>query len=316
MMKNVTRFAFVLALSVGSLAAVGCGGSVEQPQTQASAASKAPVGQNTHGMVKMVGEALGEVPLRPDQRTELEKLATAAEARHASMVDGRKELMLAVADQIEKGAVDKAALQPKIDRVVADLDKARPDDVQALTKVHALLDPQQRNAFVDALEARFKHHGPGGPGHHGKGKHGEGPKADGEGPRGEGGGHHGPRAGMHDKHGMRGMKQLAEDLKLSDEQKDKIKDVMKEAFQKKDRPSMQEMRGRMAEGKKALESFRTDKFDAAALTPPADKARLGDGHFIGLAEKIVPILTPEQRKIAADKIRGMAEHGGGLPFAR
>lgn len=318
-MKNVTRFAFVLALSVGSLAAVGCGGSVEQPQSQASAASKAPIGQSTHGVVKMVGEALGEVPLRPEQRAELEKLATAAEARHASMVDGRKELMLAIADQIEKGAVDKAALQPKIDRVAADMDKARPEDTQALAKVHALLDPQQRNAFVDALEAKFARRGHGGPGHHGKGKHGDGEKGDGpkaDGPRGEGGEHHGPRAGMHDKHGMRGMKQLAEDLKLSDDQKDKIKDVMKEAFQKKDRPSMQEMRARMGEGKKALESFRTDKFDAQALTPPADKARLGDGHFIGLAEKIVPILTPEQRKLAADKIRGMAERGGPVPFAR
>jgi len=29
----------------------------------------------------------------------------------------------------------------------------------------------------------------------------------------------------------------------------------------------------------------------------------------GLAEKILPILTPEQRKIAADKVRSMAASG-------
>ena len=32
----------------------------------------------THGVVKLIGDALGEVALRPDQRTELEKLAVAA----------------------------------------------------------------------------------------------------------------------------------------------------------------------------------------------------------------------------------------------
>ena len=36
---------------------------------------------------------------------------------------------------------------------------------------------------------------------------------------------------------------------------------------------------------------------------------------LGIAEKILPILTPEQRKIAADKIRDMANKGGELPFA-
>lgn len=34
-----------------------------------------------------------------------------------------------------------------------------------------------------------------------------------------------------------------------------------------------------------------------------------------MAEKILPILTPEQRKIAADKVRTMANSGRELPFA-
>lgn len=302
-MKNARTFALALVLSAGSLAAIGCGGTVEQPQTQASAVSKAPIGQNTHGMVKMVGDALGEVSLRPDQRTELEKLAAAAEARHAAMHDGRKELALAVADQIEKGSIDRNALQPKIDRVVSELEKARPEDKQAFARVHAILDNEQRNAFVDALEAKFKH----GPGHHGKGKHG--PNAGGE-------EHHGFKGGHH------GMKQLAEDLKLTDDQKDKIKDVFKAQMRPADgrgelapRPSFKEMHERMSAGKKSLDSFRTEKFDADGIAPPVDKAKAGSGRFLDVAEKILPILTPEQRKIAADKIREMANKGGELPFA-
>ncbi|MBX3190165.1 MAG: Spy/CpxP family protein refolding chaperone [Labilithrix sp.] len=300
-MKKVRSFAFALALATGSLAAIGCGGTVEQPQT-AAGVSKAPVGQNTHGVVKLVGDALGEVPLRPDQRVELEKLAQASEARHVAMADGRKELMLAVADQVEKGAIDKGALQPKIDRIVADLEKSRPEDRAALARVHAILDADQRNLFVDALESRFK-------GKHHRMKGGEG-------------GEHGERGHHKGKHGFHGMKQLAEDLKLTDEQKSQIKDALMSGHEGgRDRREMfRGMHERMSEGKQALESFRTDKFDANAAGPSPDKVRVmaaaGSTRFVGAAEKVLPILTPEQRKIAADKLRQIANSGGDLPFAR
>ncbi len=299
-MKNVRSF--VVAVSLASVAAlsvvaVGCGGSVEQPQTQASAASKAPVAPQAHGVVRLIGDALGEVALRPDQRTELEKLAVVADQRHAAMAAGKKDLMLAVADQVEKGAIDRNALQPKIDRIVADLEKGRPDDSAALARVHAILDPEQRNAFADALESKFKGK------HHGHKPHGE--------EKGEAGepGKHGPMAGMH------AMKQLAEDLKLTDEQKSQIKDALKSAHEGH---SFREMRENMSQGKRALESFRSDKFDASAAAPPAEKLReraaTGTGRMIGVAEKVLPILTPEQRKLAAEKLRTMANGGAEMPF--
>ena len=303
-MKNVHSLVYVVALSAlsaSTLAAIGCGGSVEQPQTQASAGQKAPVAPQTHGVVKMFGEALGEVALGPDQRTELEKLAVTADARHAAMADGKKDLMLAIADQIDKGSIDKAALQPKIDRIVADLEKRRPEDSAALTRMHAILDPEQRNAFVDALESRFKGK------HHGGGHHGE------KGPKGEAaekGEHRGRMGGMH------AMKQLADDLKLTDDQKSQIKDVLKGAHEGH---SFREMGERMGEGKKVLESFRTDKFDASSAAPPPEtlraRAATGSSRFIGIAEKVLPILTPDQRKIAADKLRGMANSGADVPFS-
>src|SRR5687768_9985930 len=118
---KLTSLALLAALAVVPASVVACGGSVEAPQTAGT--SKAPVGSNTHGFVKVAGEALGEVPLKNEQRTELEKIAADADQRHASMADGRKELANAIADQIEKGAIDKSALQPKIDRVVADFEK-------------------------------------------------------------------------------------------------------------------------------------------------------------------------------------------------
>ncbi|MEA2750625.1 MAG: periplasmic protein CpxP/Spy [Myxococcales bacterium] len=305
-MKNVRTILFAVSLgtlTVGSVAAVGCGGSVEQPQTQtqASAVSKAPIAPQTHGVVKVFGDALGEVALRPDQRTELEKLAASAEQRHVAMADGKKDLMLAVADQIEKGTIDRSALQPKIDRIIADLEKGRPEDTASLARMHAILDPEQRNAFADALEAKFKN------GHHG-GKRG-GEKSE-HGAKGEAGDHAGGPKGMH------GMMQLAEDLKLTDDQKSQIKDALKAGHEGH---SFREMYDRMSEGKKVLESFRSDKFDANVATPAPEKLReraaIGTSRALGVAEKILPILTADQRKIAAEKLRTMAGSGAELPFA-
>jgi Spy/CpxP family protein refolding chaperone len=249
--------------------------------------------------VKVAGEALGEVPLKNEQRTELEKIATEADQRHASMADGRKELANAIAEQIEKGAIDRAALQPKIDRVVADFEKVRPADQAAIARVHAILDADQRNAFVDALEKKLgearEHH---------KGQHG----------------------------GFGHMMKLADELKLTDAQKDQIKTVLMEAHKehkehKKDgervggehggrgghhRDGHKAHHGGPGGGKHGLEAFRQDKYDPTAGGPHGDvkeRAAQGTTHMVGLAEKILPILTPEQRKIAADKLRAMSANG-------
>jgi Spy/CpxP family protein refolding chaperone len=316
MMKNVRTLALSIplavslsVLAVGSLAMTGCGGSVEQPQTQASAVTKAPIAPQTHGVVKVFGDALGEVALRPDQRTELEKVAVAAEQRHLAMADGKKDLMLAVADQLEKGSIDRAALQPKIDRIVADLEKGRPEDTASLARVHAILDPEQRNAFADALEAKLK-------GKHGGWKHHGGDKGDRgeEGAKGEAGDHAGGEKGK--AGGMHGLMQLAADLNLTDDQKSQIKDALKAGHEGH---SFREMHERMSEGKKVLESFRSDTFDANVATPAPEKLReraaIGTSRALGVAEKILPILTPDQRKIAAEKLRTMASSGAELPFA-
>ncbi|MCL2723074.1 MAG: Spy/CpxP family protein refolding chaperone [Polyangiaceae bacterium] len=291
-------FARSLAFASFAVVAVGCGGQTEQahPQTQAGAGAltKAPVGANTHGFVKVVGTALGEVPLRPDQRAELEALASQAESRHAVMAAEHKDLMNALADQVEKGSIDRAALQPKIDRLSADWNKAHPEDRAAFTRIHDLLDSTQRNAFVDALEAQFNATGA------------RGAKG------GEGGGY-----GPH-----HGFQRMADDLKLTEAQRAQIKDIMKSSHPEwqqggamggmgggamKDGGAPEHMR-RMHEGhRRVLEAFRTDKFDANALGSPdehmGDMAMQMGSRGLDDATKILPILTPDQRKIAAEKIR-------------
>lgn len=274
-MKKPFVFALALtALSAGSMMA--CGGSVENPSaTQASAAgaTKAPVAPQTHGAVKTVGEALGEVSLRPDQRSEIEQLASDAESRHAALTAGKKDLMLTFADQVEAGQIDRSALQAKTDALVATFEKNRPDDAAALTRLHAILDSDQRSDFVDALETKFKE------------KHGGGGR-------------------------MHGLKQIAVDMKLSDAQQQQIKDAIKDSH---DGTHMQ----RWSEGKKALEAFREDSFDANAVAPSQDIVRqrvstMGT-KVVAVAEKILPILSADQRKFGADRLRTFANTGVPLP---
>ena len=289
----------VLSLTLGGLvaaSALACGGSVEQPQTTASAATKAPVAQNTHGMVKLFGDALTEVALRPDQRSEIEKLASDAEARHAPLAAEHKQIMSTLADQVERGAIERASLEASAGRLAEVMKRVSADDRAAVARLHALLDPEQRNAFVDAVERQVKAR---------RGEHGK-----------------------HAKHGMHGgfgpMKQLADDMKLSDEQRAQIHDAlrasMKDARKAHGPPERGPGRGDhhpkmgpggFGGGKRALEAFRQDKLDLDRVAPAHPPAGRMIEHVLDVAEKVLPILTPEQRKIAADKLRSAGAAGEG-----
>jgi Spy/CpxP family protein refolding chaperone len=270
--------------SFSLLAAAACGGTVAQPeptsQATAAEATRAPVAVQAHGIVHAVGAALGEVPLRPDQRTEIEKLAADAEARHGQVAQARNDFLAALAGQVEQGTVDRPALQPKVDAVTAAMQAARPADQAAFERLHAILDPSQRVAFVNALEAHA-HEG-----------HDDGARP--------GGAHH------------EGMRAWARDLHLTDDQKTQIKDGMRARFGERDRAHEEEHHHGEGHGGHMLEAFKSDHFVMAELAPPgAAEGRVHaiEERLLGMAEVAVPILTPEQRTLAAQKLRARAAGG-------
>lgn len=254
-----------------TLALAACsGGQAQEPGNQqtASAATRAPVGARTHGFVKIVGEALGEVPLRPDQRAELEKMATEADARHEAMRQSRVAILEALAAQIEKGTIDRAALQPKIDAAVESWERARPADRAALQRMHDLLDASQRAAFVDALRARLHH--------------------------------------AHDRGAAFGhMREWATDLKLTQPQRDELKSKLKEEFYEHHGERGHAFEDHPHPGK-VLEAFKEDAFKIDEVAPPVDAklaSRTMTDRLVRMAEIALPVLTAEQRGIAAKKIR-------------
>jgi len=257
---------------VGALAVGACGGSVEAgPATaqNAAAATKAPLATPIQlGHLKVVADALAEVPLRPDQRSAIEQLASDAQVRHTATKQARVDVANALAAQIEAGKIDRAALQPKIDAVAETVRTSQPADRAAFEKLHAILDKDQRSAFVDALVAK-----------------------------------------AHAQHGMHGgrehLQKLAADLKLTDDQRAQIGSILRDQW-----------KGHHAEGKEGhekgkamLEAFKQDRFVMDEVAPAADaheKANAMSARFLDMAEKVLPILTPEQRVLAANKVRERA----------
>jgi Spy/CpxP family protein refolding chaperone len=276
------RHSLVALTLVLAVPALGCAGTVssEPPASAETATSRAPVAVNAHGPVKLFGTALGDVPLTASQRTAIEGLATAAEARHADARTAGQDLMTTLATQIEAGQIDRNALQPKLDAMVAAMQKAQPLDRAAFEQLHALLTPDQRAAFVDAVTSHV--------------------------------------SDLKDKMGERhGMHQWAADLNLTDDQKSQIKDAMMARFKADGHDMKDEWKGAKHQGKAVMEAFKGDRFVFDEVAPPKDVAAMVNrtsGHLLGVAEVALPLLTPAQRTLAAQKVREHAQNADGHSF--
>jgi Spy/CpxP family protein refolding chaperone len=110
---------------------------------------------------------------------------------------------------------------------------------------------------------------------------------------------------MHDHPGMQHAKRWASDLNLTDQQRDQIRASIQAKFQGQRDAMREQFRTMREQGKKMLESFREDQFTPDPNAPifGKDKLERGVGKMLDFAEAAVPVLTPEQRAIAAQKIR-------------
>jgi Spy/CpxP family protein refolding chaperone len=248
--------------------------------------AREPVAPTTHGRVKRIGEALGQVDLRADQRAQLEALAADAEARQVTVLATRQELGAALAGQITRGALDRDALSAKVSAVVDAMSDSQPKDRAAFEAVHAILDPGQRAAFAVAMETT---------------------------------GHGSHLAGMMMKGLAERGQEWAAGLGLSEEQHAAIETIFREAHHwhpegagHRDGP-----RGFMhgeGHGRGVLEAFKADTFSFDAVSPPEDLGAKVSGmtdHMLDVVDKALPILTPAQRVLAADKVQ---RHMEDMPF--
>jgi hypothetical protein len=282
-----TSFAFIFAASIVPLAACsGATGTADPPAT-ASNTTTGPLSVSVHGPAKRVADALATVPLRADQRATIEQMAKDSETRMEPARKARGDLMLAIADQVQKGAIDRTALQPKIDAVTAAHAAAEPGNRAAFEKLHDLLTADQRLAFVNAMQAEHNEH-----------------------------------QGQGMREGMRGrMQKWASDVGLSQDQQDQIKTKMQARWESHlavaatgvDQTGAVKDGRMMAAGykmheqyKAMLEAFKGDTFKMDQVAPVGDHREMANGfagHMLGMLETALPVLTPDQRVIAANKVR-------------
>jgi Spy/CpxP family protein refolding chaperone len=246
--------------------------------------TRAPVAQSAHGQIKFLGEALGDVPLTDAQRAQIEKLAADADGRREPLRTASHDFVLLLAAQVEAGSIDRAALQPKIDTIVATARASQPADRAAFEQLHAILSPDQRVAFADAVEA------------------------------------HTSRSMGHFREGaLMKMSDWADALKLTDAQRDQIKTILREQHAEAGRDHQDPRRHDHDErgpweggrrGARILDAFKQDRFVFDDVAPPRDpgqqSARMTD-RFLTVAVQVLPILTPEQRSLAAQRLRDRAD---------
>jgi Spy/CpxP family protein refolding chaperone len=210
--------------------------------------------------VKLFADALGDVPLTSAQRAAVEQLATDAEARHAAARAAHKDLMLTFAAEVQAGTIDRAALQPRIDALVAALRQAQPADRTSFEQLHGVLNAGQRAAFVDAVQTRISE-----------------------------------RVGrFHDHHPL---KQWAADLGLTDEQKAQIRAAMPPHTGPMGAWKDAHEHGAKVMAAFKQDRFVMDEVEPARDV--AQHVAMATDHFVGLAQAALPVLTPAQRTIAA-----------------
>ena len=159
-MRVISKWLVWGALSGAALVA-GC---ASQANAEAAEAAQAGLTQDSDtAHLQFIRNALSKVTLRADQQPVVNALTQEAEARHANVNQARLAFRGALADQVQAGRIDRAALKPSTDALLSAIDQTRSLDRAALVRLHDTLDKNQRNQFVDALEAEFRGHG-GGPG--------------------------------------------------------------------------------------------------------------------------------------------------------
>jgi len=132
-----------------------CPKAVQQPRGAAQS--------EAHGFVQTIDEALAHANLTDEQAEKLSQVGKEVDSLMAGVHQARRDLMLALAQQMDAGRIDRQALEPQVQALVNAKNEVSPAIKTALQTIYDTLNPEQRTAFADALEksiqARVQMHG-------------------------------------------------------------------------------------------------------------------------------------------------------------
>lgn len=222
-------------------------------------------------MHKVFDRALEDAELRPEQKAEVDKLRAEAKKRHEPAKKAKGEFMLAVADQIDTGKVDRCNLAPQVKALAKAKAATKPGDRDAMEKLHSIMDSTQRSRFVDSLRKQFD----------------EAKEA-------------------HSTDAI--IEKMGRDLKLSQDQKSSLREIIDGLKQIRDaEPGYKE---HVARKMRILEAFKGEKFDIDEVAPLEDAEGYATKRIearLWAAEAVLPVLNEEQRAMVAKKLRDKAQ---------
>ncbi len=238
--------------------------------------STGTLGERAAHLVKLQ-KLMNKLGLRADQRATLETMAKDLESKLAPARKLRGEVIAEVVRELRAGKVERAKLEALLKKAEALHATLRPTVLLALNNVHRTLDATQRGKLVDLMDR----------------------------PRGRGHGH---------GHGFRALREVAKKLKLSDDQLDRIQAAVKEAGGGMgERLSlMVKLHDQVEDAKQAFKGDRFNAPDLEILKAVPGLVRTRVERAIRAAEKILPILSAEQRAAAAKLIEEHASKRGPL----
>jgi Spy/CpxP family protein refolding chaperone len=243
---------------------------------EATAGLRAHHGHHHYGGLAMfVALSLDTLGTDDAKRPQIEKLQADLRDRMKPARESARELGLLLADGIAAGKLDQAKLDAAQAKSAKAAEGVHAATGEALTKLHALLSPEERAQLVDKVKA------------HAEVWRDVNAKAE---------------PGTKERGGR--LARLAKNVDLTPDQVEKISAGLKTGA-----PAI---RGQFREqALKRLEAFEAtfaaDKFDAAALRAGASD----DGHFaahgstrmVRFYQTVLPLLTPEQRAKLATQLR-------------
>lgn len=272
----------VLGALLLAAAATGCSAATtsEEPAKpvaaeQAAATQDAP---GAHaGMAGMLAEAAGKLDLTPQQKQTVDAIKADLQAKSAPIKEARAAYVAALADGVSKGAIDPQALATPKQNLTRAAEAFKPQLQDAMNRLHAALNADQRQKLVDVLgeeRKEWKHEAMG---------------------------------GMHGH-----MKKMAAELDLSADQIQTIKSNLRAAHKEHegDKAAMQAKHEEMkAHMQKLRDAFKGDAFDARALDIGKELPVMA-GQHAEKAERFLSIVTPTLTAPQRAKLAAMIQKRG------
>ena len=219
-----------------------------------------------HGIVALIADGLSKVGLNQEQRAKIEQLGKKVTPKEQLVAEARSELQEELAEELAKGEIDETAFDDEVQELVDARTKASPVLRSALEELHEILDQQQRGELVDAITTGMQE----------RSRRAEGWFDD-----------------------------FARDLRLTEDQKTKVKDVLMRA-----KPTLEQDR---ETAKKVFEAFRGEEFSMDQLVPldeVAKRTREKAKAMISIAKSMTEILTPAQLDQLARKLEPQERERG------